>query len=216
MENLVSDVRRSAGPARPRWSIGRASATGWRDVAADARPPSDEAGRCISSGLIPRHRRDPASGGDRGAAWSRHDCGACSRNSSTTRSRRCGCRACRRSSGGAAAGRGARGLASLADRVILDADDPWPVWSRIPPLFEQTAFTDLRWAGLTRWRAALAHFFDLARRQGERGRLQLASIAAARPRPRRRCSRDGSTRRWAGGAACAVDSCRRALRRSSR
>ena len=60
---------------------------------------------------------------------------------------------------------GLEGVASLADRVVLDATDPWPLWSRLPPLFDQTAFTDVRWARLTRWRAALAHFFDLPRVQ---------------------------------------------------
>lgn len=56
---------------------------------------------------------------------------------------------------------GLDGVASLADRVVLDADDPWPLWARTPPLFDHTALTDVRWARLTRWRAALAHFFDL-------------------------------------------------------
>lgn len=53
------------------------------------------------------------------------------------------------------------GVASLADRVILDAEDPWPGWGRIPPFFDHTAFTDLRWTKLTRWRSGMAHFFDL-------------------------------------------------------
>jgi glucose-6-phosphate dehydrogenase assembly protein OpcA len=53
------------------------------------------------------------------------------------------------------------GVASLADRVVLDAEDPRPLWARTAPLFEQTVITDVRWARLTRWRAALAHFFDL-------------------------------------------------------
>ena len=56
---------------------------------------------------------------------------------------------------------GLDGVASLADRVVLDADDPWPLWALTPPLFEHTVLTDIRWARLTRWRAALAHFFDL-------------------------------------------------------
>jgi glucose-6-phosphate dehydrogenase assembly protein OpcA len=53
------------------------------------------------------------------------------------------------------------GIAALADRVVLDAEDALPLWSRAPAVFESTALTDVRWAGLTRWRAALAHFFDL-------------------------------------------------------
>ena len=52
-------------------------------------------------------------------------------------------------------------VASLADRVILDVDDPYPLWSRAAALFDDTALTDLRWARLTRWRGAMAHFFDL-------------------------------------------------------
>jgi glucose-6-phosphate dehydrogenase assembly protein OpcA len=53
------------------------------------------------------------------------------------------------------------GVASLADRLILDVDDPWPLWERAAALFEDTAMTDIRWTRLTRWRAAMAHFFDL-------------------------------------------------------
>jgi glucose-6-phosphate dehydrogenase assembly protein OpcA len=74
---------------------------------------------------------------------------------------------------------GLEGVASLADRVVLDAIDPWPLWSRLPPLFDQTAFTDLRWARLTRWRAALAHFFDLPRVKESASELTSLSIAAA-------------------------------------
>jgi glucose-6-phosphate dehydrogenase assembly protein OpcA len=55
------------------------------------------------------------------------------------------------------------GVASLADRVILDVEDTAALWRRAPDLFERSAITDIRWARLTRWRAALAHFFDLAR-----------------------------------------------------
>ena len=74
---------------------------------------------------------------------------------------------------------GLAGVASLADRVILDAPDPWPLWARIPPLFEQTAFTDVRWARLTRWRAALAHFFDLPRVQAATPGFNSLSIAGS-------------------------------------
>lgn len=56
---------------------------------------------------------------------------------------------------------GVDGVARLADRVVIDVEDPWPVWQRTPPLFEQASLTDIRWARLTRWRAAMAHFFDL-------------------------------------------------------
>lgn len=74
---------------------------------------------------------------------------------------------------------GLEGVASLADRVILDTTDPWPFWSRLPPLFDQTAFTDVRWAGLTRWRAALAHFFDLPRVRESAADFTSLSIAGA-------------------------------------
>ena len=57
---------------------------------------------------------------------------------------------------------GVDGVARLADRVVMDVEDPWPLWPRTPPLFEQAAITDIRWARLTRWRAAMAHFFDLS------------------------------------------------------
>jgi len=74
---------------------------------------------------------------------------------------------------------GLDGVASLADRVVLDAVDPWPLWSRTPPLYDQTAFTDLRWAGLTRWRAALAHCFDLPRVRESAAGFNSLSIAGA-------------------------------------
>jgi hypothetical protein len=53
------------------------------------------------------------------------------------------------------------GLADLADRLVLDTEDPDLVWARADTLFEHTALTDLRWAALTRWRACLAHLYDL-------------------------------------------------------
>src|SRR5215467_3847196 len=52
-------------------------------------------------------------------------------------------------------------LADLADRMIIDLDQPDDVWGAAARVFDRTACTDLRWAGLTRWRAALAHLFDL-------------------------------------------------------
>ena len=53
------------------------------------------------------------------------------------------------------------GLATLADRVVLDPVDPEPVWSHAMPLLERSAFSDLRWTRLTRWRALMANFFDM-------------------------------------------------------
>jgi glucose-6-phosphate dehydrogenase assembly protein OpcA len=51
------------------------------------------------------------------------------------------------------------GLAGLADRLVLDAEDPRSVWARSGTL--DTAISDLRWSLLTRWRALMAHFFDI-------------------------------------------------------
>lgn len=51
------------------------------------------------------------------------------------------------------------GIASLADRVVLDAGTD--VWPRAAALLDRTAFSDLRWTKLTRWRALMSHFFDM-------------------------------------------------------
>jgi hypothetical protein len=53
------------------------------------------------------------------------------------------------------------GLSDLADRLVLDTDDPDAVWADADKLFERTALTDLRWTALTRWRTCLAHLYDL-------------------------------------------------------
>jgi glucose-6-phosphate dehydrogenase assembly protein OpcA len=53
------------------------------------------------------------------------------------------------------------GLAALADRVVLDARNPQPAWSEAASLFDRSAFSDLRWTRLTRWRALMANFFDM-------------------------------------------------------
>lgn len=53
------------------------------------------------------------------------------------------------------------GLAALSDRLVLDAEDPIDVWKSVPQLAERTAVSDLRWTRLTRWRALMAHFFDM-------------------------------------------------------
>ena len=52
-------------------------------------------------------------------------------------------------------------VAELADRVVLDDDQPEATWARAVTLFEDSAFSDLRWARLTEWRALMAHFFDI-------------------------------------------------------
>ena len=53
------------------------------------------------------------------------------------------------------------GLADLADRLVLDAEDPRPVWARVAAVAERTATSDLRWTRLTRWRALMAHFWEI-------------------------------------------------------
>ena len=52
-------------------------------------------------------------------------------------------------------------LARLADRLVLDADDPAPLWAQLDALAREAPVSDLRWTALTRWRALMAHFFDL-------------------------------------------------------
>ena len=70
-------------------------------------------------------------------------------------------------------------VAKLADRLVLDAESPDETWARAQAFFELTAVTDLRWTRLTRWRALLAHLFDLPRVRGSISSLQRLSIDAA-------------------------------------
>jgi glucose-6-phosphate dehydrogenase assembly protein OpcA len=53
------------------------------------------------------------------------------------------------------------GLAELADRVVLDEVEPEAIWRHAVQYFADSAFSDLRWARLTQWRALMAHFFDI-------------------------------------------------------
>jgi glucose-6-phosphate dehydrogenase assembly protein OpcA len=55
-----------------------------------------------------------------------------------------------------------KGLAALSDRLVLDAEEPREVWASVAALAELTAVSDLRWTRLTRWRALMCHFFDIA------------------------------------------------------
>jgi glucose-6-phosphate dehydrogenase assembly protein OpcA len=73
------------------------------------------------------------------------------------------------------------GLANLADRLVLDVDKPDAVWARADTLFERTALTDLRWTRLTRWRAAVAHLFDLAQVRRSAAGIRSLTIEAADP-----------------------------------
>ncbi len=70
-------------------------------------------------------------------------------------------------------------VAHLADRLVLDTDPADELWGRAPALFEQTALSDLRWGTLTRWRAALAHLFDLPDVRAAAAAYRQIDIAAA-------------------------------------
>lgn len=76
------------------------------------------------------------------------------------------------------------GLSALADRLVLDAEEPQAVWDLVPALTEQTAVSDLRWTRITRWRALMAHFFDIAEVRAITGfrqlRIEGSDRAAAR------------------------------------
>ena len=54
------------------------------------------------------------------------------------------------------------GLAALVDRLVMDSIDPRQDWAAALPLLDVTAFADLRWTRLTRWRNLMAQFFDVA------------------------------------------------------
>ena len=103
----------------------------------------------------------------------------------TTPLRRCDSRACRRSCGGAAAvPRSLDDLAELADRIVLDEDRPDGAWSASRRRCStDSAFSDLRWARLTRWRTLMAQFFDIP---GVRD-AQRAVHGSAHRCPRRDC-----------------------------
>ncbi len=73
------------------------------------------------------------------------------------------------------------GLAKLADRLVLDAPDPTEAWAQVPALADKTAVSDLRWARLTRWRALMAHFFDLPDILAAASRLRTLRIEGADP-----------------------------------
>jgi glucose-6-phosphate dehydrogenase assembly protein OpcA len=53
------------------------------------------------------------------------------------------------------------GLAALVDRLVMDSIDPRQDWAAALPLLDVTAFADLRWTRLTRWRNLMAQFFDV-------------------------------------------------------
>ena len=71
------------------------------------------------------------------------------------------------------------GLADLADRIVLDDAEPEAIWARATTLFEDSAFSDLRWARLTQWRALMAHFFDIPEVQTAASTFTKLTIAAS-------------------------------------
>ena len=71
------------------------------------------------------------------------------------------------------------GLADLADRLVLDVEAPEAAWAQATTLFERTVITDLRWTALTRWRAALAHLFDLPQVRAQAGAIRHLEIETA-------------------------------------
>jgi len=71
------------------------------------------------------------------------------------------------------------GLAALADRLVLDAEDPTDAWAQVAMLAEKTAISDLRWPRLTRWRALMSHFFDLPDVLAAASRLRVLRVEGA-------------------------------------
>jgi glucose-6-phosphate dehydrogenase assembly protein OpcA len=67
-------------------------------------------------------------------------------------------------------------LAHLADRVVMDDTEPLGVWKRAVDFFDRAAFSDLRWTRLTRWRALMAHFFDIPQAREAMPRLDRLDI----------------------------------------
>jgi glucose-6-phosphate dehydrogenase assembly protein OpcA len=94
------------------------------------------------------------------------------------------------------------GLASLADRLVLDASDPTDAWAQVAALAERTAVSDLRWARLTRWRALMAHFFDLPDVLGSASNLRSLRVEGSdRYAARLFAGWIASTLRWPRGQA---------------
>lgn len=72
-------------------------------------------------------------------------------------------------------------VASLADRLVLDAENPEAGWRRAAALAEHTAISDLRWTRLTRWRALMAHFFDVPEVRAVAASLRRLELAGNDP-----------------------------------
>lgn len=74
------------------------------------------------------------------------------------------------------------GLAALVDRLVMDSTDPRQDWAAAQPLLDVTAFADLRWTRLTRWRNLMAQFFDVpAIRAAAAGFSKLDVVASDAP-----------------------------------
>jgi glucose-6-phosphate dehydrogenase assembly protein OpcA len=98
-------------------------------------------------------------------------------------------------------------LAELADRLITDVAQPDELWASAIRLFERTAVTDLRWAALTRWRAALAHLFDLPNvRRGAAALKRVQIETADRPSGRLFAGWLKSSLPWPAGATLEIRS----------
>jgi hypothetical protein len=69
-------------------------------------------------------------------------------------------------------------LAGLVDRVVLDVEDPEPLWAQIDALIAEGPVGDLRWTTLTRWRVLMAHFFDMPAVQSAAARFSRIRIDA--------------------------------------
>ena len=52
-------------------------------------------------------------------------------------------------------------LASLVDRIVLDAAEPLDAWRRVDAMARHASVSDVRWARLSRWRDLLAQCFDI-------------------------------------------------------
>jgi len=96
-------------------------------------------------------------------------------------------------------------LAELADRLIMDIEQPDELWKTAVSLFERTALTDLRWAALTRWRSALAHLFDLPNvRRGAAALKRVTIETVDRPSARLYAGWLKSSLAWPSGASLEI------------
>lgn len=97
-----------------------------------------------------------------------------------------------------------RDLAVLVDRLVLDVPDPIPQWRIVPEIARVTAVSDLRWAGLTRWRDLIAQYFDLPEVRRQTTPFSRVSIAGA-DAPSLSLLAGWLKSRLPGGAALAVE-----------